>query len=699
MFMEIVIPAALLCLITFLTSTIVTVKYCGGIKKSVIQLKAIVVTMKYMTPCKMENLTVLEEAMSNLADKTLVGAWMSFCQDARLLLGGEITPEPKAYFNYNDIYSVPRGEKGFSALWAVLFALGVLAFCITPAVILLSGKNMELLAFGIGISLVCVAFVALIFIVSFLYFRRTANAAEKELALFVKGLELILPVGSIGAQTGLLIEGIRKNNLAFEKTSKDIGDRMDEFAVRGIAPIVAKAFKESIEHSIAPSMNLMEINLSELTTAVVERQEEGMRTLADTFADRLTNTVDGRISFMCDSLDNINGSLRELQNNMDISISTLEASLQEDRSVLAEACERVKDAAEIQKNAAGHISVLSGHLEATGKLVETLTLWDELIENSSKVIADSLYSAVASNEETTRNLAGAMESMAKAGTEQNEKTAESAARFLNDIIVEMNKVLDGVGHEIMGSISLASQEIGKNANAISDSLRSGVESNAETAKGLASTMDSLANAGTEQYEKAAEAAAQFLNDIIVEMNKAMDGVGREIAESITKASSESVEIIDRLAEKTGQLKEEYDTYFSRVENQSRNSMDDMDFHMQTVIGRFSEEAMVVMGKLEENITKAMGMFEGNTTELLTSLEEQSRSIGLYAHDLNIDIASLTHNLKESVQMFTDQIHSGVERTFQDFDEGLSEVSGRLANTVESIRESVENLPKALRDGR
>ncbi|HZK60912.1 MAG TPA: hypothetical protein VFC41_02470, partial [Anaerovoracaceae bacterium] len=77
----------------------------------------------------------------------------------------------------------------------------------------------------------------------------------------------------------------------------------------------------------------------------------------------------------------------------------------------------------------------------------------------------------------------------------------------------------------------------------------------------------------------------------------------------------------------------------------------------------------------------------------------SRSIGLYAHDLNIDIADLSANLKESVKIFTEQIQGGVERTFQDFDEGLSEVSGRLANTVESIRESVENLPKALRDGK
>jgi hypothetical protein len=157
-----------------------------------------------------------------------------------------------------------------------------------------------------------------------------------------------------------------------------------------------------------------------------------------------------------------------------------------------------------------------------------------------------------------------------------------------------------------------------------------------------------------------------------------------------------VEIIDRLAEKTTILKEEYDKYFERVEKLNQSSLDEMDFHMQNVISHFSEEATGIMEKLEGNISRAMELFEGNTTNMLASLDEQSRSIGLYAHELNLDIGDLSTNLKESVKIFTEQLHQGVERTFQDFDGGLTEVSRRLANTVESIAESVENLPRALK---
>jgi ABC-type transporter Mla subunit MlaD len=228
-----------------------------------------------------------------------------------------------------------------------------------------------------------------------------------------------------------------------------------------------------------------------------------------------------------------------------------------------------------------------------------------------------------------------------------------------------------------------------------DTLSQSITMNNETSRKLASTMDSLALAGTEQYEKAAKAAAKLLEDVVVEMNKAMDGVGHEIAESISQASAGSAEIVDRLAQKTAQLKEEYDLYFSRVENQSAANLTEMEFRIQNVFSRFSDEASGIMDRLETSISSSMNLFEGNTASLLHNIEEESRSIGLYVKDLNIDVTSLSTTLRESVGIFTDQLKNSTEKTFEAFDDGLAEVSERLANTVESIRESVENLPQVI----
>lgn len=619
MLIEIILPGFLVVFLTFMVTTFLVLRYEMGINKSLEGLRAVVDYAAEQPPCTIDNLSRINEKIIEMEEPAINNAWLRFRQDTILILGGELVPEPDSYFNYGEIYGLPRSERNISALWLILFVMSCFVFFIPIGTAAMSGYVLEDLIFSLGVSFFLSGMILLILIGFFAHFTSSKTNAERELFIFVKTLEAALPVAAAASQTGLILEGIRQNNLAFDKTSKDIGNSLEHFATHGITPKVVKAFETSIRTHLAPSINDMRSNLRDLSSKVVRTQTENMQILADSFSEKLATSVDKKISDMCNNVDYINDSMKEIRESMKLSINTLYTSLEADRRALSSAMERVEEVTVIQKSASENISVLSKHLEATGQLVETLNSWDMLIKES--------------------------------------------------------------------------------ANVVSESMKGAIESNVETAKALSDTMESLANAGSEQYEKAAEAAAKLLNDIVVEMNRAMDGVGHEIAESITKASADSVDIIDRLAEKTGQLKEEYDTYFQRVENQSKTGMDDMDYHMQSVIGRFSEEAIGIMDRLESNITKAMGMFEGNTAELLSSLEEQSRSIGLYAHDLNIDINELSNNLKESVKVFNEQLHNGVQRTFQDFDGGLTEVSHRLANTIETIRESVENLPKALKNER
>gem|GEM_PF-3052075 len=300
------------------------------------------------------------------------------------------------------------------------------------------------------------------------------------------------------------------------------------------------------------------------------------------------------------------------------------------------------------------------------------------------------------------SLAGAEEAIRRALDESRALLAESLEEtggVLKQHIDAGGSHMESVAKDLMAAVERQENtmniNLGKLVTSISGSLQKAMESNAETASRLARTTDSLANAGTEQYEKAAQAAAQLLENIVTEINKAMEGVGEAISGSIGQATADSADIVKRLAEQTSLLKEEYDTYFSRMDEQTRNSFDDLDFHMQNVSARFAEETQTVIVTLQESISGAMGLFEGNTATLLTNLDEQSRSIGLYAKELSYDISSLSTNLKEAVAEFSEHLHEGVVRTFDDFDEGLSEVSKRLANTVESIRDSVDNLPAAI----
>ena len=613
---EIIYPVLLLLLFAFLVAVVRVTRYTAGVSKTLSKVNRLVRYTEELPVCDKGNLDLIDKKMPEIGEENLKEVWKRFRQDGVFLMAGEVVPEPEAYFNYEELVCVPRGEKSISALWFALFVLSGLVFCLPAAIGAFLEPERGLLFYGISVGIGASGAVYLMMLILYTLYARTRTRAMIEVRKLVNSLSSALPVASAAAQTGLLLEGTRQNTRNFEKAAREIQETIQRFAVEGITPMVTEAFESSLRDHLTPSINRMEENWYRLSEIVIRNQEENMHHLADSFSARLTDTVQGNIRVMNENMESINNAMSEIRDGMTLSVNTLYNSLEADRQVMADTSLQIQEAARTQREAAEHMKTLSLYLENTEKLVGTLTGWDGLIERSADQISEALRTAVVSNE--------------------------------------------------------------------------------ETAKRLAATMESLANAGSEQYEKAAEAAAKLLNDVVYEMNRAMDGVGHEIAESIGRASADSVEIIDRLAEKTTILKEEYDKYFERVEKLNQSSLDEMDFHMQNVISHFSEEATGIMGKLEGNISRAMELFEGNTTNMLASLDEQSRSIGLYAHELNLDIGDLSTNLKESVKIFTEQLHQGVERTFQDFDGGLTEVSRRLANTVESIAESVENLPRALK---
>src|SRR5665648_425342 len=126
MLMEIYIPAILVCVPTFLLSAIITMKFSGDIKKAVEDLKLLVKKMENLEYCDMANMKILSEHVEVLNDKIIKDAWKRFEKDSELILGGKIVPEPTGYFNNEEIYTVPRGVKSLSTLWAVLFGICLL---------------------------------------------------------------------------------------------------------------------------------------------------------------------------------------------------------------------------------------------------------------------------------------------------------------------------------------------------------------------------------------------------------------------------------------------------------------------------------------------------------------------------------------------------------------------------------------------
>lgn len=198
-----------------------------------------------------------------------------------------------------------------------------------------------------------------------------------------------------------------------------------------------------------------------------------------------------------------------------------------------------------------------------------------------------------------------------------------------------------------------------------------------------------------QYGRMNEMISDMMDNLTNRMKEAMAGAGKEIAVGIKEVTSDNAEAIANLTEQAQKLREDYENYFSRLDDTTVRTLEDMDYQVKTIIARITED----VGAMMENNIQANGdileQYKDNTTNLLQSFDEQARSIGLYAKEINLDINDLSDNLRSSVEEFSQKMQEGIQGTLQEFDGGLAELTQRIANTVESISDAVEALPQAL----
>lgn len=581
-----------------------------------------------LRPCEMENLDAIDSFFDSARDDSLKAAFARFQIEAARLLGNETAPEASGYFTFKSIYAMPDDGSWFRIFRVISGAYGLFAALIPPAWILLAPTRVahNELFVALGVSALTIMWFAAVYMIVTALGHKAYLTARMALEAIESSLRYALPTAGDATVTALLLKSARQNGVSFAESSAMIAAKIDSFVVDSVAPVATRAFVSAIDEYIRPILASMDGTLASLSEAILEKQENGLRILADRFGEQLYSVTSARMTELCETIETVNTGLSGLNAEFGDFAGQIRLGLEEDRATLSTVAGLSLQTAEAQRHSSESIREFSERL------------------SEIRILSDSLSAR--------------LDSMSKA--------QELMTENLTKVVIS-----------------------------VTNALRKAMDSNADTAAKLGITIDALANAGSEQYEKAARAAASLLENIVTEINKAMDGVGKEISESIGKATGESAEIVGRLTEQTMALKQEYDGYFTRVDEQNRRNYDELDFHMQNVTARFSDEAIAVISKLQESISDAMGLFEGNTASLLSNLDEQSRAIGLYAKELAFDVSSLSTNLRESVAEFSEHVRQGVAGTFEEFDEGLSEVSKRLANTVESIRDSVENLPKTL----
>ncbi len=199
----------------------------------------------------------------------------------------------------------------------------------------------------------------------------------------------------------------------------------------------------------------------------------------------------------------------------------------------------------------------------------------------------------------------------------------------------------------------------------------------------------------DKIESAVSSTTELMNNIVQKMKDAMAAAGKEIALGIKESTGDNAEMIEKLAQQAKNLREDYDTYFNRLETHTKSTYEDMDYHVQNIIAKITQEVQKILTDNMKTSQSVLEDYKESTTNLLLAFKDQTSSISLYAKEIDLDVNELSENLKTSVTAFNQSLQSSVESTIQEFDSGLAQLSLRIANTVESICDAVEALPSAL----
>jgi len=743
--------------LVLLIAVIFYIKYdlvrLGGLTRG---LRKINIREEELPPEQKERMDTLLSLANNTGNRILQTVWKDYHREYTDVLKGEIVPDVSWYFNEKRLIDIPCARRLMERVFLVLFILGIAGALLYPSLVLLGidgPATGAMVVRSLGISLLLLAAVSFIIFLFKMVDVANLEGARKSLWEFHYRLSGWLNPISEPTEISLLVESQRQNSRDFKEAVDRLEERLDNFETETLVPLLGSKFREAIEQNITPILQQTSGVLSELSSAVVEKQDNGMKELAQTFTEKVTaitaerlNNFTEKTTEISNSLENVVSGMSRIQEAMSqsaksqemLGLQSLEA-LDEAGRIQGQVSEALKASIESVRAAesiAGEMRAyaVKGMDKADAMAHQSLQLLESNVDQVKSIqtgISELAYtlqrhsdnSIARVSEELTRAVenytevsAGMEAARVLHGQEMDEKIGNLFDRMLESNALMIDKLTDTVaevslnGGKVMEQIQAQASEmysdlsgkLNKSNTQISGYLARAVTQYAEVSTRmedkLAAVVADVSLEGSNIVEKAGRQASDLYSDLLNRMDKSIDSMGDNIAASMRAAMGESVEIVEKLAARTAEMKDLYDSYFTRIGEQSAKTLDDLDFSIQKVLASFSTETAEIISKITNNSSGALEFFDKGIKDLVENMEENSRSMGLYAKEINIDVAELSANLKGSVQEFTNQIQGGINRTFDDFDKGLGEVTLRLATILDSIRDSVEALQRALKNG-
>jgi len=643
-------------------------------------------------------------------NRTLGIAWEDYYRVYSVGMHGALVPDVKEYINEERLMEIPCARGIMERLWQALFILGAAGTFIYQALALRGvdgAASGEDIVRSVSLSLFSLAVVSLIVFVFKLADAACLEEARGSLCEVQYLVNRCLNPVTEATMIGVLVENQRQHSQIFREAVGQLEQRLDHFETEALAPMLGRIFKEAIEHKLAPVLSETSGALTFLAKAVVLKQENGMRDLAQTFTEKLTAITADRLTGFVEAAEGASHSLtdvvrqmEQIQASMALSNETQKIFSLDTRTSLAEAGRIQVEVSEALRASmasilaaekiAGEMREISvrGLDKADAMALHSLSLQEgnlKQMEGLQQGITAMTHTVQTMLTSSIAQVSGELSQSVTAYAALNVETQASRTKHSEELDLRLTDYSD--------KVMLSSRETDE---WFQDTLKKILHSQALIVERLATTATEVSLEGGKIMEKTSRQANELYSGLAGRMDQSIDALGENLAAGMTAAMGNSTDIVQRLALKTEDLKELYDSYFIRVEDHSSKILDEMDFNVQKIFATFTNETAQIIGRLADQSSNSLEFFDKGIKDLALNMDEHTRSIGLYAKEINMDVADLSGNLRSSVQQFSNQMEAGITHTFESFDQGLGEVTLRLATILENIRESAEALQKALR---
>ncbi|WP_427338270.1 MotA/TolQ/ExbB proton channel family protein [Caloranaerobacter sp. DY30410] len=290
----------------------------------------------------------------------------------------------------------------------------------------------------------------------------------------------------------------------------------------------------------------------------------------------------------------------------------------------------------------------------------------------------------------------------------------NSLNFLNEIVLYQKEQTEAIKH-ISTDISL---EIAKAFNKtvsetlipkIDESIGMTLKENVLPAiNSMSDVIKDFANVATSNQT---DGLNKIVEKFVVLMNESLNGQFENLANTIDELCKWQIETKNNLEKLINELEET-----ARNQKEINVSSEEMIKHFSAYFEKLIEANNNIDKSINvmENIVSNMNELVQYNKEITIEIEEKQKllnqrndmyikTINQCVEELNSNWNSMQSNLEEinlqlenATKTFIENMHKGLEITFQDFDKNLAHIVNRLSGTINEIQETIDEMPRLLR---